>query len=224
MFEIRRLGPEDLGLILEMQQRIYSSLQDKSVFQRSTSEFITYCLGEGGRCYSVQHRGDTIVYRIVYFPRDRAFNLAKDIPLPPDEQARVAHWDTIAVLPKWRGFGLSRLMNTHALSDLANTEIRHLFATSSPQNPYGIRSLIETGFRPIRLILKFGGKLRLLFYRPYPADWCLANAHMTEKEVPLSATADLEAAFQNGWIGTGIKIDKAAPRLRMQHHPILFDY
>jgi hypothetical protein len=49
---------------------------------------------------------------MVCFPRDRDFNLAKDTPLPPSECARVAHWDTIAVLPEWRDHGLARLMNT----------------------------------------------------------------------------------------------------------------
>ncbi|MFF3767651.1 GNAT family N-acetyltransferase [Streptomyces sp. NPDC001922] len=222
MFEIGRLGPGDLALILGLQQRIHSSQPDRDTFQLSTPEFIAYCLGEGGRCYGVRHHGETVAYRMVYFPRERAFNLARDTPLPRGELVHAAHWDTIAVLPRWRGHGLSGLMNARALADLADTGIRHLFATSSPRNPHGVRSLIATGFRPVRVALKFGGKLRFLFYRPFPADWPAGHGPVPERAVALSDTAGLEDAFRRGWVGTGIDVTPAAPRLRMQRHPLPF--
>ncbi len=236
MFAVERLGPQALGLLLDLQERIHSGLPDPSVFQRSSAEFLSYCLADGGRCYAVRHRGDTVAYRIVYFPRDREFNLAKDVPLPPREYAHVAHWDTIAVLPEWRGHRLSALMNTRALTDLEETGIRHLFATSSPRNPHGVRSLIGAGFRPVRLVEKFGGNLRFLFYRPFPGGWDPAQddaAHGTHddtgaKLLALSATGDLRAAFASGWIGTGIHMGAAtatnggAPRLRMRRRPLPF--
>src|SRR5436309_2157385 len=74
-FDVHRLGPEDLGLLLGLQERVHSALADPSVFQTSTPEFIAYCLADGGRCYGVVHGGETVAYRMVYFPRDRAFNL-----------------------------------------------------------------------------------------------------------------------------------------------------
>lgn len=222
MFEIRRLGAENVGLILEMQERIYSELPDKSVFQRSTVEFISYCLGHGGRCYGVQHHGETIAYRMVYFPRNRAFNLAKDVRIPLEEYHRVAQWDTIAVLPEWRGNGLSGLMNTRALADLADTGMRHLLATSSPRNPHGIRSLIKAGFRPIQIKLKFGGKLRLLFYRPFPDGWPDVDPTVIE-EVSLSATSELRTAFRGGWVGKDVRIEGSTSKLLIQHCPLEFD-
>ncbi|MFF0299019.1 GNAT family N-acetyltransferase [Kitasatospora sp. NPDC004614] len=214
MFEVHRLGPENLGLILDLQERIRAALADQTIFQPSTEEFISYCLADGGHCYGVSHDGETVAYRMVYFPRDREFNLAKDTALPATEYDRVAHWDTIAVLPDWRGHRLARLLNTRALADLVATDVRHLFATSSPRNPHGIRSLIETGFRPIRLVEKFGGKLRFLFYRSTPAGW--PEAAGPAQAVALASTTELELAFQDGWIGTGITIDDSGPRLVMQ--------
>lgn len=221
MFDVRRLGPGDLGLILELQERITSSLADKDVFQTSTPEFISYCLAGGGRCYGVAHGPDTVAYRMVYFPRDRAFNLAKDTSLPASAYGQVGHWDTIAVMPRWRGHGLARTLNARALADLAGTDIRHLFSTSSPENPHGVRTLIETGFRPVRLVRKFGGKLRFLLYRPRPAGWPPhPPGDRTERIVALSATGELDDAFHDGWTGVGITID--GPRsayLRMARQP-----
>ncbi|MEU7137682.1 GNAT family N-acetyltransferase [Streptomyces sp. NPDC046261] len=239
MFTVERLGPQALGLLLDLQERIHAALPDGSVFQRSSADFLSYCLAEGGRCYAVRHRGETVAYRVVYFPRDREFNLAKDVPLPAEEYARVAHWDTIAVLPRWRGHRLSALMNARALSDLRETGIRHLFATSSPRNPHGVRSLIAAGFRPVRLVVKFGGNQRFLFYRPFPGGWEPAGDdapddaqdHTGGKLLPLSATGDLEAAFGSGWIGTDLHMgvanatngtDGTAPRLRMRRRSLPF--
>ncbi|GAA0471272.1 GNAT family N-acetyltransferase [Streptomyces stramineus] len=221
-FEVRRLGPESLGTLLDLQERVSSALPDRSVFRTSTPEFITYCLADGGRCYGVTHGGETVAYRMVYFPRDRAFNLAKDTALPPAEYHRVAHWDTVAVLPGWRGHGLARRLNVRALADLADTGIRHLFATSSPANPHGVRTLIEAGFQPVDLVRKFGGSLRFLLYRPSPAQWPTAG-ESPEKTIAFSATDELERAFRDGWTGTGISHDAHGhAQLRMRRRPLPF--
>jgi GNAT superfamily N-acetyltransferase len=223
MFGIRRLGPADLGLILELQERIRESLTDKDIFQTSTPEFIAYCLADGGRCYGVMNGPETVAYRMVYFPREREFNLAKDTALPVTEYPYVGHWDTIAVLPEWRGHRLARLLNARALADLADTDIRHLFATSSPRNPHGVRTLLETGFRPVRLVRKFGGKLRFLFYRPQPTGWPAPDDGQAEMTVAFPATDELEKAFLDGWTGVGITLDGPdAAHLRMQRHVLPF--
>ncbi|MEU5092476.1 GNAT family N-acetyltransferase [Streptomyces sp. NPDC021356] len=233
-FGVRRLGPGDLPLLLDLQQRIRSALDDTSVFQTSTPDFIAYCLAGGGRCYGVLHERETVAYRIVYFPRDRDFNLAKDTTLDPAEYHRVAHWDTVAVLPGWRGHALARLMNARALADLADTDVRHLFATSSPANPHGVRTLMEAGFRPICLVRKFGGKLRFLLHRTVqpgtptriddPLDPVGPAGEGPEKAVDLTATAELEAAFAEGWTDSGMLVDPRGghARLLMRHRPLPF--
>jgi GNAT superfamily N-acetyltransferase len=221
MFHIRRLAIGELELILELQHRIWATLPDKAVFQLSTSEFIAYCLSAGGRCYAVTHRGEPVAYLMVYFPRAREFNLAKDISLPHTEYDHVAHWDTIAVLPEWRGHGLSRLLHARALADIAETDVRHLLATSSPGNPLGIKTLFTAGFRPIRLVVKFGGKLRLLFYRPQPAAWD-PGRDGGARELDLLATDALAKAFEDGWVGSDITIGASGAWLSMRRHALPF--
>lgn len=223
-FRVRRLGPADLGLLLDLQERIHAGLPDKSVFQTSTSEFISYCLDDGGHCYGVGHEKETVAYRIVYFPRGRDFNLAKDSALPAAEHDRVAHWDTIAVLPAWRGYGLARLMNSTALSELAGTPFRHLFATSSPRNPNGVRSLVDAGFRPIRMLVKFGGKLRFLCYRRTPRGWdtMSLSGPAEARTVAMSATDELDQAFTAGWVGVGVEFPDTGPRLCLERRPLPF--
>ncbi|MEU2389512.1 GNAT family N-acetyltransferase [Streptomyces sp. NPDC007369] len=225
-FDVQRLGPADLGLILDLQDRVRAALPDPSVFQTSTPEFIAYCLADGGRCYRVVHDGEPVAYRMVYFPRDRAFNLARDTTLPAAQYDAVAHWDTVAVLPEWRGHGLARLMNVRALGDLADTGVRHVFATSSPANPHGVRTLAEAGFHPVGLVEKFGGKLRFLLYRPYPQPWpapTADRAEPAERVVAFSDTGELARAFRDGWSGAGLRFDgRAGARLRMLRRPLPF--
>ncbi|MEU4175155.1 GNAT family N-acetyltransferase [Streptomyces sp. NPDC026589] len=222
MFDIVRLGPGDRGLILTMQERIYAALPEKTVFERSSGEFIEYCLDGGGLCYASLRHGVPVGYRMVYFPRGREFNLAKEVPLPSHEWDRVAHWDTTAVQPEWRGHGLGGLMNARALADLAGTGTRHVFATSSPCNPYGVKPLVTAGLRPVRLVRKFGGHLRFLLYRPFPAGWGADSPRGEEKAVALSAITELEAAFRDGWVGAEVVIDEAGARLRMRRAPLPF--
>ncbi|MFD4864491.1 GNAT family N-acetyltransferase [Streptomyces sp. NPDC058412] len=237
-FDVQRLGPADLDLLLCLQERIRSTLPDPSVFQTSTPEFIAYCLADGGRCYRVVHDGEPVAYRMVYFPRDRPFNLAKDTTLPAAQYDTVAHWDTVAVMPAWRGHGLARLMNLRALGDLADSGVRHVFATSSPANPHGVRTLMEAGFQPVALVEKFGGRLRFLLYRPYPEPWAAPparrlgptrsaeSAESAELIVPFSATDELARAFRDGWSGAGLRFDGPdgpdGARLRMLRRPLPF--
>jgi GNAT superfamily N-acetyltransferase len=243
-FDVQRLGPADLGMILDLQDRIRSALPDPSVFQTSTPEFIAYCLADGGRCYRVVYEGEPVAYRMVYFPRDRAFNLAKDTTLPASRYEAVAHWDTVAVLPAWRGHGLARLMNARALRELTDTGIRHVFSTSSPANPHGVRTLMEAGFQPVGLVEKFGGKLRFLLYRPYPQPWPdppaappgpgpgPAHAGPEERLIAFSAADELAQAFRDGWSSAGLRFDEPADlggpvrrgpaRLRMVRRPLPF--
>ena len=223
MFTFRRLRTGDFHLIIDMQQQIYESLHDKDTFQLSTAEFISYCLDGGGFIYSAHHADSIVGYRIIYLPRERDFNLSRDIPLPRPEQLKVAHFDTVAVLPQWRGFGLSRSLSDLALSGLASTDVRHLFATTSPRNPYSLIQLIAAGFRPVRLGVKFGGKTRILCYRPYPEMWLAADSDLDARLVPLTATEDLVAAFRAGWVGFGVMTGNTGYQLEMRYQPAPFD-
>lgn len=219
---IQRLGPADLGLLLDLQEKIHAAQPDPDTFQRSTPEFLAYCLADGGRCYRAVHGDETVAYRIVYFPRERPFNLAIDTTVPAAEYGTVAHFDTIGVLPDWRGHGLARRLNSRALTDLADTGTRHILATSAPTNPYGVRALTEAGARAIGVVEKFGGKLRLLFYRPYPQAWPAAPATGAQpvaaarRHVALVDTAALVDAFRQGWVGDGVRFAASgAADLRM---------
>ncbi|MFK3672302.1 GNAT family N-acetyltransferase [Leifsonia aquatica] len=184
-----------------MQEVIYDGLSDKSTFQRSTSEFVAYCLTDGGACFGVfAPDGSLVAYRLSYFPRDREFNLGAG-RVPPSEYAYVAHMDTTAVLPSWRRHGLANQLNAKVLKALRGTEVRHLFATASPFNPNSVRALLNTGLRTIDMIEKFGGKLRLLFYRPFPDEWEDLAEGGPEWHVPLSDVSALKKLMSVGAIG-----------------------
>ena len=129
----------------------------------------------------------------------------------------------MAVLPRWRGFSLSRALNQQALSALRETDIRHLFATSSPRNPYGLRQLMAVGFRSVRLGVKFGGKMRVLSYRPFPEDMAPAAADLGERSIPLTATTNLDVAFRTGWVGVGVETSGTDSLMRLRYQPAPFD-
>ena len=219
MFSVRRLTGLDLDRVLVMQEIIYKGLQDKSIFQRSTQEFVAYCLAEGGVCFGAfAPAGELVAYRLSYFPRDRAFNLGIGV-VPPSEFEFVAHMDTTAVLHHWRQHGLANRLNSEVLTALRDSEVRHLFATASPFNPNSVRALLKTGLRTIAVIENAGGKLRLLFYRPFPGWWVDPEKDESEAQVSLLDVPQLRTTMLAGAVGVKVADHSGEQMLVLRRPP-----
>lgn len=219
LIDLRLLCADDIEHVLDVQDRIRSALDDEDLFPPSTRRFVAHCLAGGGFLYGGFHDGELVGYRIVHLPREHEFTLARHIPLPAGEWPRVAHFDTVAVLPEWRGHGISGVLNRRALADLRDREFRHVLATSSPRNPHGIRQLMAAGFRPVRFVERVGGTIRLLSYRPLPHGWPDVDGDSPERVVPLSDLLSLAAVLRSGWVGHEVIPDTDGFRLRVRRHP-----
>ena len=87
-------------------------------------------------------------------------NLGDYIGLSGDELKRVAHMDTAAVAPGYRGLKLQRRLMSMAEEELALQGYRYLMCTVHPDNIYSRGNVISLGSRPVWKGEKYGGTLR----------------------------------------------------------------
>lgn len=96
----------------------------------------------------------------VVFPGLSEKNLGHYAGFSEAELLLVAHMDTAAVLPDYRGLHLQRRLMETAEAELAEMGYRYLMCTVHPDNPYSHGNLDRMGYRRIWQGLKYGGKLR----------------------------------------------------------------
>lgn len=109
--------------------------------------------------------GQTAGLFIVVFPGKNSENLGYDIGLPETELCSVAHMDTVAVHPNFRGYGLQRLLISQAEEALSKTKYRYLLCTVHPENSFSRSNMEKLGYTYIKQALKYGGLPRCIYLK-----------------------------------------------------------
>ena len=78
---------------------------------------------------------------------------------------RVAHMDTAAVLPQYRGHQLQYRLMQAAEADLRALGFRYLMGTIHPDNIYSMNNGLKQGYRIIGEKIKHGGKRRAILMK-----------------------------------------------------------
>ena len=92
-------------------------------------------------------------------------NLGRDIGLPESELGKVAHMDSAAVLPAFRGFHLQRRLMKAAEEELQREGFRYLCCTVHPDNKSSLQSVLSQGYRIAKTCEKYGGFPRHILVR-----------------------------------------------------------
>ena len=105
--------------------------------------------------------GDTAGVLIVEIPsRFGGENLGTYIGLSEEELKKVAHMDTAAVAPAYRGLKLQRRLMERAEEELYAEGFRYFMCTVHPENIYSRGNITGLGYRPVWKGEKYGGTLR----------------------------------------------------------------
>ena len=81
------------------------------------------------------------------------------------ELSLVAHMDSVAILPEYRGYKLQyRLMQT-AEGDLREKGFRYLLCTVHPDNRYSRDNIVSQGYKSVAVKEKYGGYMREIFLK-----------------------------------------------------------
>lgn len=204
-FSIRRLGPADLDAIDDLQRRIVTSLQDPSLYHPNPRERLAQCLGQEGLMIGTLVDDQPIGFRSIFYPGSRPDNLGRDIGLPAQDLATVAHLERSAVLPAYTGNRLQIRMTGQALKiAVAEHRLRHLFSTVAPGNAASILDKFAVGMLIVRAMKKYGDLWRFIFHRDL--DDPIAIIPETAIEVPAPDLAtQVRLVEEEGYIGSALR-------------------
>lgn len=100
-------------------------------------------------------------FLIIHLPTPSApSNLGHDLSFSPLQLQGVAHMESAAVLPQFRGHGIQKKLLSAAENSLRAQGFRYSLCTVHPDNLPSLQSLLSLGYQVSATKLKYGGKLR----------------------------------------------------------------
>ena len=159
---IRRLTPQHLTAVIDLQQQELQSMATKDVFLGRPHDILAACLDDEGVTVGVFADDRLVAFRMLYYPG--RFNQGEFAGLPVGEWDKVAHLEVAVVHPLYRGYGLMRRMASPLLDEADDLRgKRYLCSVVSPQNYPSIKDKLVLGVPVIRLIELAGGHWRYIF-------------------------------------------------------------
>lgn len=165
-YKMKFLNMQFLEQILEVQSEVEKNLNNPELFQTDTKDFIANMLDEhNGRIIGVFVEGKLVAYHTMLFPYKDSHNLGIDLDLSGGDLDKVAHLESSAVIPDFRGNALHTKMQSRLIKLAKSLGFRHLGVTIAPNNYPSIKASLNLGLYILRLKAKYSGKLRYIFYQ-----------------------------------------------------------
>lgn len=156
MVNIRRAGGQDLPAILAIVDAALKDLADPTLFLSDGIDFYRSHLTGKGFTLLAEESGSASAYLVIRFPGTEDDNLGLDLGFSETELRKVAHMESVAVLPQRRGNGLQKKLIAEAERQLPGY-IRYSLATVSPKNPGSLKSFLSLGYSVEKTVKKYGG-------------------------------------------------------------------
>ncbi|WP_312446357.1 GNAT family N-acetyltransferase [Lacrimispora sp.] len=162
-FLIERAVLEDYQIVADMIQSVWQQIQQKDWFVADDSEYTCHTLKEGNGIGYKAFEADSGALAGVFIaalPGSGEENLGRDIGLSEEELGKVAHMESVAILPGYRGNGLQYSLMKTAEEELLKQGYRYLMCTVHPENRYSKNNMIKQGYEVVLTKEKYGGYLR----------------------------------------------------------------
>jgi len=162
---MRLLEDEHLPSVINLQEKVVSSLKDRGIFHPNSIDFLQFCVKKYGRMIGIFVKHELIAYCVIYFPGNSQDNLGADLSFSKTMLHKVAHLEMIAVHPDYRGNSLALKMSQQALVIMKMLKYQHACVTVSPDNFYSLNVVFKSGFLIKALNIKYGDKLRYILHK-----------------------------------------------------------
>ena len=164
--QVRCLSPEEIPMILALQQRLYQGIERKETFVTLSEPEWSYLMQHSFvvAIFPPERREPAYLMGCIYPPEEE--NLGHDIGLSPEELEQVAHLEIAMADPEFRGFGMHSRMCQLCCEELAQDGRTHfILSTVHPDNLPSKRALESAGLVTMVVKEKYGGKLRCIMLR-----------------------------------------------------------
>lgn len=167
-FKIVKASPAKYDSIISLIRTVYNSMLQADWFAADNDEYTREMLssGKGTAFIAIEEKTAALaaVFMVTY-PGHSDENLGLDIGLSADSLSLVAHMDSAAVLPAYRGHHLQRRLMEHAENYLCSKGYRYLCCTIHPENKYSLNSALSLGYEVKTTCEKYGGYLRAVLMK-----------------------------------------------------------
>lgn len=167
-FIIERAMPQDYEVFARIIREVWQALPQKEWYMADNEEYTYRMLSTGrGMGYKAVDKktGQTAGVFMAVLPGVGPENMGHDAGLPQEELSMVAHMDSVAVLPRYRGHRLQRRLMETAQEDLRRQGCRYLMCTVHPDNCYSRNNVIGQGYESVTIKEKYGGHIREIFLK-----------------------------------------------------------
>ena len=160
-FLLRRCNVEDLPAIADVQEQVISSLEERHIFARTSTDQIEeslrkdFCVGAfcGDKLTAVTIM---VVNRVT--PRNLGVHLGYD----EDRLKSCATYDSTFVLPQFRGYGLQRLFCEMRDEEALRLGCKEALATVSPDNSVSLGNMRANGLEVLTEKVMYTGVRRYI--------------------------------------------------------------
>lgn len=161
--KIRRLTNRDLDKILLLQDFIYESMVDKSLFAKTEKEEFENMINNKGEVIGVVTEDDELIaFGAMIKPKFKKFNLGYDLNYDDKKLISIAHIESTVVHSDYRGNRLQRTL-VEELEKVAKDKGCCIFcATVAPQNEFSLNTFIKLGYKIAIEKEKYGGLKRYI--------------------------------------------------------------
>ncbi len=167
-FRIEKASVKDYQLFADIIQTVWEDMPQKEWFMADNADYTYQMLtSKKGIGYkAVQENSDKVVgVFMVVIPGMEKENMGYDIGLNEIELPLVAHMDSVAILPQYRGHKLQYHLMQTAEADLKVQGFRYLMCTVHPDNYYSRNNVLDQGYQSMAIKEKYSGHLREIFLK-----------------------------------------------------------
>ncbi len=164
-FQIEKAVPADYQLFADIILTVWEQMEEKSWYVADNADYTYQALSSGhGLGYKAVETGTGTVSAIflAVIPGMDEKNLGRDVGMAESELPFIAHMDSAAVLPAYRGFGLQKRLMEAAEADLKARGIHYLMCTVHPDNQFSLNNVLRQGYEILTVKEKYGGHVRAI--------------------------------------------------------------
>lgn len=162
-FQVYKLNSNFMEDIIVLQETVYNDLDNKEILATLTKEEWETILKGKGMLIGAFVQRQLIAIRALYIPDKTKDHLGYFLGLKDEELDRVIYQEISIVHPKFRGYGMQKLLGKVIMNELDKTKFDYVCATVMPYNIASLKDKFSQGFRIVSLTYFYEGKLRYVF-------------------------------------------------------------
>lgn len=164
--EMITLSNEYLNKIMELQDRIFNSLENKSFFAKTEKFEFEDIINKSGEVIGVVTENDELIaFGAMVKPELKDFNLGYDLNFDNKKLMEIAHIESTVVHPDFRGNRLQKML-VQNLEEIAKEKECDIFcATVAPNNEFSLNTLLKLDYKIVLEKEKYGGLKRYILIK-----------------------------------------------------------